>query len=65
MDIFFLNQISSMIYFVIPDFETMMPGWPRVCGNQNIPDPLEGYELVNRKSGDDLEMKGQILTPQG
>ncbi|XP_028409889.1 triokinase/FMN cyclase-like [Dendronephthya gigantea] len=47
------------------DFETRIPGWPRVFGDQNTPNPLEGYEPVNRESGDDMKVKGQALTSGG
>ena len=45
------------------DFETTMPGWPRVFGNQDVAEPIEGFEL-NKKPMTKTE-KTKELTPLG
>ena len=49
--------------FLYSDFETTMPGWPRVFGNQEAPEPMGGFEL-DKKPGVKAE-KIQALTPLG
>jgi hypothetical protein len=45
------------------DFETTMPGWPSVFGNQEVPEPIDGFDL-NKKPGVEAE-KIKELTPLG
>ncbi len=40
-----------------------MPGWPRVFGDQEVPEPIDGFEL-NKESGVEAE-KIKELTPLG
>ena len=40
-----------------------MPGWPRVFGNQGVPEPIDGFEL-NKEPGVEAE-KIKELTPLG
>ena len=40
-----------------------MPGWPRVFGNQEVPEPMGGFELNKEPGVGAKEMKE--LTPLG
>jgi hypothetical protein len=51
------------LFFLFLDFETTMPGWPSVFGNQEVPEPIDGFDL-NKKPGVEAE-KIKELTPLG
>ena len=50
-------------FFSISDFETTMPGWPRVFGNQEVPEAMDGFEFNKKPRVEAKKIKE--LTPLG
>ena len=61
-DWYLLCRVIARLFLIL-DFETAIPGWPKVFGNQDVAEPISGFDL-SKKSGVESE-EIQELTPLG